>query len=545
MSHEILGAGSIDRRPDTFSWSYLTAFTFGPIAVGDFSEGVLNRVWRFRCDGNAVYAARQATNNTYDPEFLVLNWLGIAAVEIDAAFDQQGRIFVCAERPTGVNGAPEVWVYFFDPTVPGFVFVSKGPGRTPRALLDDAVDTNNGDVLLFYMNDNSNAMCYRQQRDRYGIEYVVQEANGGVAVPEVYGPITALGNYDGITVDGQGLQSPPVPHAFPPTRGDFQSSSAIDGRITLFFSEPIKHFSATIHYPNANSNSIYAVKDASQFLGTAGDIFVAESQKTFAAVEGDTQTLDSVEGFQYVVFKPAVIGQEVTQPSRAVTFSDVTFQIVRDTTINAPITIQSQGRFIEDVYKAIDSRVHILFSERNIPLGTYKLMHVESVLYPQHLDPDKFQPTPALLVQDATAALDTILLAVVPENSSTVPPEQALAGFIGNDNWLIPTPTSLLAPGSELHETQLQEVLDPDSMQPTNTTMLDGGAGSSLRSLLIQVSAIGPDYYLLTENNLLPAQTILAPLGNSLLTVLIPVVLEDQRFLPSNTILIAAGSSLA
>jgi hypothetical protein len=540
MSHEIIGPGSIDRRPDTFSWSYLTTFTFGPVQLGDFSEGILNRVWRFRCDGNAVYGARQATQTTYDPEFLVLEFEGVPVVEIDAAFNQQGRVFICAERPTGVGGAPEVWVYFFNPTVPGFVFVSVGPGRTPRAVLDDAVDTNSGDILLFYMNDNSNAMCYRQQRDRYAIEYIVQEANGGVEAPEVYGPITVPGNYDGITVEAQGLQSPPVPHTFPPTRGDFQSTSDVDGKIVLFFSEPIKFFSATIHYPNANGNTMYAVKDASQFSGSAGEIFAAESEVTFAAAEGDTKTLESVEGFQYVVFKPLLAGQEVTQLSRAVTFSNVVFQIVRDTTINAPITVQSQGRFIEDVYKAIDSRVHILFSERNIPLGTYKLMHIESVLYPQRLESDSMQPLQTIPVEGGSE-LVTLLLAVFPEDASTVSAETNPIALLDTTSRLQPFHTLPLALGSELHETLFQLTLEIDSLQPFHSLPI--AAGSSLRSLTITTGPVGPDGFL-DLHSLQPFHTIPAVLGHSLIAVVIPISTEIDNLQPLHTVPLAAGSSL-
>jgi hypothetical protein len=537
MPHTIEGPGSIDRRPDTFSWSYLTCFTFGPVAIADFSQGTLNRVWKFRCDGNAIYGARQADSVSYDPEFLLFEFAGVPAVEIDAAFDQQGRVFICAERPTGLGGAPEVWAYYFDPFAAAFVFVAKGSGRTPRALLDDPNDTALGDILLFYMNDNRPAICYRQQRDRYDIEYLVQEANGGVVAPEVYGPITGDGNYDGITVETATFQGPPVPHFFPPTRGDFQSSSAVDGRITLYFSEPIKTFSMAIHYPNQNGNTMYAVQSADDFIGTGGLAFVALGFKTFKSVEGDVQTLSFDEGFQYVVIKPTVIGQETGQLTRSPTYGDAVFQIVRDTTINAPITVSSLGRFIEDVYKAIDSRVHILYSERNIPLGTYKLGHIESVLYPQRMATESFQPIQTALLGDTLA---TILLAIYPTITDTVPTEQETSGQADTDIFQ-PFQTNLVPEGSELHETQIQLVMEIESIQALHTAF---AAPGTLLSTLMAVGPAGPDFYDSVDSDQ-PFQTILIPAGASLLVVLIPMTMDIESFQPVQTALIAAGSSLA
>lgn len=45
-------------------------------------------------------------------------------------------------------------------------------------------------------------------------------------------------------------------------------------------------------------------------------------------------------------------------------------------------SIEAENRFVEDAYRSIDNRLHVLFSERNIPSGTYILDHVESTLYP-------------------------------------------------------------------------------------------------------------------------------------------------------------------
>lgn len=44
--------------------------------------------------------------------------------------------------------------------------------------------------------------------------------------------------------------------------------------------------------------------------------------------------------------------------------------------------IPAQDSFVEDAYRSIDNRVHVLFSVRDLVKGTYTLDHVESTLYP-------------------------------------------------------------------------------------------------------------------------------------------------------------------
>lgn len=44
--------------------------------------------------------------------------------------------------------------------------------------------------------------------------------------------------------------------------------------------------------------------------------------------------------------------------------------------------ITADNKFVEDAYRSIDNRVHVLFSVHNIPQGIYDLDHVESTLYP-------------------------------------------------------------------------------------------------------------------------------------------------------------------
>jgi hypothetical protein len=155
---------STDRRPDSISYDYLTAFSLGPIQLGDFSAGPINRAWKIRVSGNTVFSSRQNdAGNGFEDEQIVFTFTGLGATEIDVAFDQSAHILVCMERPTGVGGSSEIWIYYYDPFITNFTLANFGRGRTPRAVLDDILDSSNADILVFYLVD-SVGMCWRQQR---------------------------------------------------------------------------------------------------------------------------------------------------------------------------------------------------------------------------------------------------------------------------------------------------------------------------------------------------------------------------------------------
>lgn len=158
------------RRPDAVSLHYLTAFSIGPIGLGDSSGGAHNRVWRVRAVNGTgtgtgtIYISRANDANTaWENETALFDYTG-DAVEIDLAFEQAGRAVVALE----IDG--EVWLYWFDTVSSAFELTDFVTGRTPRLLLDNPEDTTDSDVLLFYITDGS-GLLYRQQRDRYAIEY--------------------------------------------------------------------------------------------------------------------------------------------------------------------------------------------------------------------------------------------------------------------------------------------------------------------------------------------------------------------------------------
>src|SRR5690606_25081863 len=181
-THEVVGA-SIIRRPDAISLDYLTAHTLGPIAVADPSKGLVARIWKaWTPDGFAVWLAGAdgAASAWIDEQLLfTITDGGPPIVELDAAFEQNGQPVIALERATGPGGASEVWIYFYDPTVPDHVLRNFGLGRTPRALLDRPLEVPDSDVCVFYVADHEGSIAYRQQRDRYAGESLTPiEATG-------------------------------------------------------------------------------------------------------------------------------------------------------------------------------------------------------------------------------------------------------------------------------------------------------------------------------------------------------------------------------
>ncbi len=120
----------------------------------------------------AVVLRRANDGNTaWEQERLLFFYEGQPIREIDLAFEQNARPVVCAERPTGSGGAPEVWLYRFDPAAGRFTFEPVCGGRTPRLVLDDPHDPQGSDVLLFYVSDENDRVEVRQQRDLYRTVY--------------------------------------------------------------------------------------------------------------------------------------------------------------------------------------------------------------------------------------------------------------------------------------------------------------------------------------------------------------------------------------
>lgn len=162
--HEVDGA-SVDRRPDAVSLDYLTAWSLGPVAVSNTSEGLVGFVWQVRFVDGEVLLSRKV-GDVWGEE-VVLFETELEVLELDLAFTQNADPTVCMEV------AGEVWLYYFNPIAEDYVVENFGEGRNPRLLLDMPSPelVADSDILLFFMSDVEEALCYRMQRDRYATLY--------------------------------------------------------------------------------------------------------------------------------------------------------------------------------------------------------------------------------------------------------------------------------------------------------------------------------------------------------------------------------------
>lgn len=163
---------SLLKRPDALTFDYLTAFTLGPREIGDASFGPVDRPWYVRADNatKSIFTSRaNDANDAWEPEVLLFTFEGVDLEEVDIAFEQAGRPVVCAERKSGLAGAKEVWIYWYDPFLASFTFQNFGSGRTPRTLLDNPPDTTRSDIQVFYLKPGV-GLVYLQQRDSYAVE---------------------------------------------------------------------------------------------------------------------------------------------------------------------------------------------------------------------------------------------------------------------------------------------------------------------------------------------------------------------------------------
>ena len=175
MPAEISVGGSLLARPDAVTRDYKTAFSLGPVAIGDNSQGHHTFPWRARLlPGNKVWISRANEAGTgWGEEALLFTFEGNEGFEVDIAFDQNGGTVVAVDRLNAALDGSEVWLYWFNPLEADYSFDLKSVGRCPRLLLDDIENTAESDIQLFYLNDTTGRCEFRVQREFYDTPYEV------------------------------------------------------------------------------------------------------------------------------------------------------------------------------------------------------------------------------------------------------------------------------------------------------------------------------------------------------------------------------------
>lgn len=155
--------------PDYLYTDGLVDYEMGGIGLSNATTGLLVQVWTATLvgipgdAGTAVYVSAPNTPNT-----LLFQRDGIT--EISLAFDQNMKPFIA------FVAAGQATFWWYDATLPGQKFTDLPVGSSsPKCTLDDKrpLQTLAGtsDILITYIKGDN--LYYREQRDRYTVEYLL------------------------------------------------------------------------------------------------------------------------------------------------------------------------------------------------------------------------------------------------------------------------------------------------------------------------------------------------------------------------------------
>lgn len=135
----------------------------GGIALNDPSKGRLYQQWSISYVNNQILVT--ASSDPTTPKF-TMAVAGVTSVSL--AFDNNMGLVIAWTTSVGAN------LYYYD--TPTALYTTRlFPGLTScRLCVDDPREFNlsQSDVIFGYTYNGN--LCYRQQRDRYNIEYIIQ-----------------------------------------------------------------------------------------------------------------------------------------------------------------------------------------------------------------------------------------------------------------------------------------------------------------------------------------------------------------------------------
>lgn len=144
----------------------LVDYELGGIGLSDPSQGLMAKSWRMRWEEGNFLLDALATAPA-----VVLTRDNVS--EFSFTFDQNMKLFITFVDNTGAH------YYWYDGTVGDYRIVAMASGvLTPKCSLDDKRINQlvRSDIILAYVRAGN--LCYRQQRDRFGTEYVLGVAGG-------------------------------------------------------------------------------------------------------------------------------------------------------------------------------------------------------------------------------------------------------------------------------------------------------------------------------------------------------------------------------
>lgn len=137
----------------------------GGTALNNPTDGLLVQAWRAWLDGSDVRCATEAAAASGSPGTILFTAAGIT--ELSLTFDQNMRPAVAFVA----SGVAKLWWY--DSVAGGQTTTTFATVTSPFLTLDDKRPKQQGpsDILMFYVR--SGVLYYRQQRDRFNVEYTL------------------------------------------------------------------------------------------------------------------------------------------------------------------------------------------------------------------------------------------------------------------------------------------------------------------------------------------------------------------------------------
>lgn len=159
--------------PDDRDPSPLVGYEYGGVALNDPSQGHRVRIWHAKLVVDGVSEIAEVRVGAEDVSDVVF-FTSTGITEVDLAFDQNMNPFIAFVE----HGIAKY--YWYDTALAGYTVSSLPVGsRSPKCTLDDKrkTQTTTSDILLVYMRGTT--MYYREQRDRFLIEYTLKTDIGG------------------------------------------------------------------------------------------------------------------------------------------------------------------------------------------------------------------------------------------------------------------------------------------------------------------------------------------------------------------------------
>ena len=135
--------------------------------IQDVSESLTYQMWEMTYEANIIKLRSLTNNRRIDVKTVT------EVSELSFAFTLNMLLTYIYKK------LDKCYLNYYDTVLQQYREISFDNMNTPKLIYDDlrTTQTNSSDVILFYVNSLTNKLCCRLLRDRYTIEYELQEVS--------------------------------------------------------------------------------------------------------------------------------------------------------------------------------------------------------------------------------------------------------------------------------------------------------------------------------------------------------------------------------